>query len=323
MNLVYIYSIPRETSTRVDSLVNQNSGEKSGKTKMGNCADTISALYSPKLGALANGLSDKAWTEKGEIVRDSEGNPLTLQDKLEKKWNLEKGYLTARPWKTSDSRVADKMTYYQTKSWRLNDGATVLNLDNMEDELGYYMMLDSKYVANSEKEWKAHKWPFAKWYIALHNEADELRATRSRTKAKAKAALVDGDFPYNYQVKFVNILGLAAVQTILTPDGVYNLLDSYIENSGNEVNNQINNFMELYNLLQTATGKIEIEARFLLKKCLDHRIMYEKQGTYNWPRPEGLIRIGETYREAVDYLLDPKRATLVQELEDELKIKGI
>lgn len=49
------------------------------------------------------------------------------------------------------------MTYFQKKNWALQDGTTVLNLDNFDDAMLYYVCLDSKMVANSEKEWRNKK----------------------------------------------------------------------------------------------------------------------------------------------------------------------
>lgn len=56
---VFIQSIPRETATKVSDWTNDTSGKKLKKTKIGRCRDTIMALYNPKYGGLANGLSYK------------------------------------------------------------------------------------------------------------------------------------------------------------------------------------------------------------------------------------------------------------------------
>lgn len=92
---IFIYSIPRDTATGVSDFTNdESSGRKLKKTKIGKCRDGLVALYNPKHGGLANGLSYKPWMEKGKRVTDDAGRSLTLQDKLEQKWNLEPGYLT-------------------------------------------------------------------------------------------------------------------------------------------------------------------------------------------------------------------------------------
>jgi hypothetical protein len=79
--------------------------------------------------------------------------------------------------------------------------------------------------------------------------------------------------------------------------------------------------MELVNGLQTPKGRIELEARYLLQACVDHRVVIDKQATYTWIRSTGPIILGETYNEAISTLTNPKKDVLVQELRDELKIK--
>lgn len=56
---VFIYSIERDTATKVDQFTNDSSGKRMKKTKIGRATDKIQALYSAKYGVLANGLSYK------------------------------------------------------------------------------------------------------------------------------------------------------------------------------------------------------------------------------------------------------------------------
>lgn len=319
---VFIYSIPRETATRVDAFTDDNSGRKLKKTKIGRCRDTIQALYNPKFGGLANGLSYKPWTENGEQKVDPEtGKKLTLQDKMEQKWGLEPGYLTNRPWRRGDSYRTEDMTYFQRASWKLNDGATVLDLSNFDDEMFYYVCLDSKFVANSEREWRSHQWPKATHYIALQNEAEEIKYKRNEMKSKAFAALHSSDMTPTAKKQFIHILELASTRANVTEEQVNNLLFDYIDSSSFTPGNNIDKFTELYDLLTTATGREELSARHLLKKAVDARVVYEKQGAYTWNKASGPITIGERYSEAVEFLLNPKKQSLVEELEEELKAK--
>lgn len=319
---VFVQSIPRPTATGVSDLVSPNSGQKSNKTKMGQCSDGIQALYSPKVGGLATGLTDP-WIEDGvQKVDEVTKKPLLMQHKIERQYNLPDGYLSNKVWMNGDSLDEEKMTYFQRKSWRLGDGSTVFDTDTLDGLLGYYVMLASKYVANSEKEWRAHLWPDARWYIALENEEDELKASKAKVKATCLGFLTNPEFSLTHQQKFVHILGLASVTTSLTPDAIFNLLNDYISASTHLPGSNIEKFTELTTLLSTPLGREEFEARHLLKRALDTRVMFEKQGAYNWPRPDGQIRIGENYREAIEYLLDPKKQSMVEDLQAELKLKG-
>ncbi len=53
----------------------------------------------------------------------------------------------------------------------------------------YFVALDSKFIANSEREWKSHKWPNAQFYISLENESEELQHEKNSKKYKAFAKL--------------------------------------------------------------------------------------------------------------------------------------
>ncbi len=139
----------------------------------------------------------------------------------------------------------------------------------------------------------------------------------------ALGTVADPEVPNDYKKKFVHILGLASSQTELTDAAVLNLLNSFIEASDYSPSSNINKYNALFNLTKTPHGREELEARHLLKRAVDGRVMYEKQGTYNWNRPEGAIRLGETYTEAIEFVLDPKKQSIIEELERELKLRGV
>lgn len=215
------------------------------------------------------------------------------------------------------------MTYFQRVGWVLNDGSTVLDLNNFDDAMLYYVALDSKLVANSESEWRQGKWPKATHYVALENEAEELKYKKNQVKSSAFSKLHDKDMTPTMKKLFVHILGLSNTRSYLTDEQVHNLLFDYIDKSDFRDGSNIDKFNELFQLLQTATGREELHARLFLKKALDSRVIYEKQGSYKWNRSSGLITLGDTYSEAVDFILNPKKDTLVEELEEEMKAKTI
>jgi hypothetical protein len=194
----------------------------------------------------------------------------------------------------------------------------------MDGELGYYVMLDSKYVANSEKELQSRKWPHATHYIALKNESEEIKYTRTKEIRKAIAALEDKKMTDKRKKQFAWILDLAKSTTELTEETVDNLLYDYItQNDFNAVTTNIDKFNDLYELTSNDVGRKELDARLLLKQALDTRVIYEKGETYTWNRPQGTIVLGERYTEAVDFLLSPKKEGFVDELKQQLKAKTI
>lgn len=185
----------------------------------------------------------------------------------------------------------------------------------------YYVALDSKFIANSEQEYRAHKWPKAQYYIALENEAEEMKYKRTQIKSEAFSKLHHKNMDPLTKKKFIFILGLSKTTSTLTEEQVHNLLFDYIDKSGYTDGSNIDKFTEVFELTKNADGRREIEARLLLKKSLDSRVIYEKQGSYKWVRSSGVLTIGDTYAEAVDFLINPKKEALVEELEEEINAK--
>jgi len=320
---IFIYSIPRKSAFGIHDWTSEASGKKLLKTKIWKCTDKIQAFYNPKFGGFANGLSYKPWIENGEQVKDKDGKPLMLQHKMEQKWGLPENFLTNKLNHRDDPKNKVPLSYYTTKVWKLNDGCTVLDLDNFDDEMFYYVCLESKLVANSEKEWKQHLWPKAQYYIALENEAEELKYNKNQIKSKAFALLHNDNMTPSNKEKIASVLELTNSFAALTIEQIDNLLFEYIDKSTFAPGSNIDKFTDIANQLNTPTGRENLEAKYLLKKGLDSRIVYEKQGAYNWTKPTGQITLGENYLEAVEFILNPKKSALVEELEQEIKIRTI
>ena len=285
---------------------------------MGGTTDRISALYSSKIGGLSNYISYTPYVDPktGITKLDDNGNPVMLQTYLEQKWHKPAGYFTNAAWTPGDKLDEDKMTYFQRKSWILQDGSSVLDLNNMDDEMGYYVFLASKFVANSEKEWREHKWPYATHFIALENESDGIKYQKSAIKARALGTLtMDSDFTDPYKRKMVSILGLAGTKANLTTENVFNTLYEFLNASGHTAGSNIERYNNYYNLLKTVDGREKYEAMYMLKNAMDNRVVYERQGSYHFVRPEGTVVIGDSYNEAIEYIMSPKRAEEVEQMQ--------
>lgn len=318
MAKIFVYTVPRETATGLSKFTNESSGKSLKKTKMGNATTTIRALYSPKIGGLANYISYTPWIGEDGLPKLSDtGKPLMLQDKMEEKWNLPKGYLTNFV-PTAHSIKADDVTYYQSKRWKMKDGCTVFDTSNMDEELGYYVLLASSICANSEREYLEHKWPRAQFYIAIENESEELQYSRNEIKSKAFSYLHSPDFTDVYKRKFVSLLDLATTKSVLTPQQVHNLLYKFIDQTGYTPTANVYKFNGLYQLLSTADGREQLEARYILAQAIDTRVVTERQDVYVWNRARGPITIGERYDEAIDFILNPKKAPEVEEMREEI-----
>lgn len=322
---VFIMSIPRESGIKLSDARGVN-GEKINKTKVYRAKTSIMALYSPKVGGLNNYISYTPWIDPSTNLpaKDEKGKTIMLQEYLENKYGKEKGYYTNKS--PEKSQKEEDATFFQTAYWILNDGTTVLDLDNEMDELGYYVMLGSSLVANSEKEWRAHKWPKAEFYISLENESDDIKNQKVIAKRKAFARIdpeTNSQFNESYRRKFIVLLNIANTKANLSLEQVDNALYDFIDKSSFGENSNIAKINSLFELLKTAPGRENIEMRYLLAQALDNRIVYEKQGTYTWLRSRGNIVIGDRYEEAVDFLLNPKKAAEVDEIREEIKKKLI
>jgi len=313
---VFIKVIPRDTASKIHEVRDNRTGKKLNKTKINdNCKDTLQALWSLKVGGLKTGLYKKIEVDSGDTAEK-----ISLQDWAEKKWGLEKGFLSNKPWRRGDSMDPENLTYFQKKSWKLNDGTTILDLDNLDDFCFYHVCLESKYVANSEREWKEHQWPKAKYYIALENESESIKYKKTRRKAKAFGILHDPDFTLPWKRKFIVTLGIASDRMSLTEEQVNNLLYDYIETSAmHDGATNISKLLNGFEKLKNKTGREFLEAEYLLQRLDDWRIVIEKAGTYTWLMKD--MQIGFTKAEAIEFLMDPKKQALVDEITEELTAK--
>jgi hypothetical protein len=321
---VYIHSKPRTYSAySLNQMRDPDTGQLLEKSKYGRTRDKLMALYSGKVGGLLNGLSYKPWLDENGKQIVEEGKKLTLQQKQEDRWNLSKDYLTNRAWRRGDSLKEEDMTYFQTRYWPLQDGTTILDIDkNFDDCMFYHVALDSKFIANSEREYIDRKWPFATHYISLAGETDEIAYAKNKEKIKAIATLEDKRMTQTWKERFVHILGLSSVFNSLTEEQIENTLFRYIQTDSKfGFASNITKYMNLYSKLGTADGKKELNARHLLVRALETRVISEKADTYTWNRAKGPIVIGNKYSEAIDFLINPDKQTYVEDLELEIKSK--
>lgn len=283
-------------------------------------------VYNPKVGGLANYISYNNYTDPltNKPVLNDKGQPITLQEHLEKKWNKPAGYFTNQAASKHYRGDGSDLGYYYQKYWTLVDGTTVLDMANMDDEIGYYVMLASSQVANSEREWKEHKWPKAQWYIAIENESSELKYTRNQILAKAFALLTSSDFTDAIKRKVVSILDIVSSKGPLSTEQVFNLLHEYINSSTFQPDSNIEKLNNLANLLKTKDGQEKFQAMWILKQAQDYgNIIYPKQDTWYWKKDNGqVITIADRYADAVDFITNPKKSAEVEEILNQIKQKS-
>lgn len=322
--LVFIQSIPRRTASGIDDWVSDSSGVKIKKTKVGRAFDRLACLYSAKVGGLANYISYNYYTDPktGQPVLNEKGDPMLLQEYLEKKWNKPAGFFSNQAVSRHYKGDGSDLGYYYTTSWKLLDGTTVLDIDQMDDEIGYYVFLASSRVANSEKEWREHKWPKATHFIALENETEELKYTRSQMKSRAYASLHSQDLTEAIKRKIVSLLDLATTKQKISEQKVHNMLTEYIDSSSYTAGSNIDKFQNYVTMLKTAPNRERFEAMFLLKQAEDYDVVRSKQDVWTWINPKGTpVPMGNRYSEALDFILNPKKSEEVLEIKENIKDK--
>lgn len=201
----------------------------------------------------------------------------------------------------------------------MQDGCTVLDLEKFDDEMHYYVLLGSQFCANSEKEWRSHKWPKALYYIAMESESDDIKYQKTALKGKALAALHDSEITPDSMRKIAVLIGLITSKAQVNDKMVYNLLFEYIDNTTYTVGSNIDKFNFFFSMLKSPKTRAEFEARYIIKQAIDHRVIYEKQGSFFWINGQSTINIGDRIEEAVEFITSPKKTKELEEILAQIK----
>lgn len=334
---VFIKTIPRETATKISDYRNE-SGERStklNKTKMGRCKTKLDCPYSSKTHKLITGLDipynvdgvTNPYKDSGKLPQEfaylKDKEQITVQEYMEVKHGVKKDYYTSRPAKGRDNfntKGSDRPFFWDF-AFTMNDGSTMLDLDNRNDELAYHMFKSPEYrkVANSEQEWRQHKYPYAQFYISYENEGEEIKF-ESKKRLNRAVAILEGEQLQDVETmkKFVKVLKLA--KDISTVTQGYNLIDTLIKtDKSTGATSGLNRFLELAKLLDSAEGRERLTAKAELADYLNHWIITEKAGTYRWVSKN--IEIAHREEEAVDFLVNPNKLQEQEILLLELKSK--
>jgi len=325
MAKVFVSTVPRKTATKISEVVNGKTNVRLNQTKITRgCRDTFAILPSASRGgALNTGLNkyvDNPYKDGTGLPAGFEAlkgaDTVREQHLVEIKFNKPYGYFTDEPYNRNNFDKDKAPTFYQTFKFSMNDGVTILDTENMNDYLAYRAMLVSKKFAPSRKDLEAGKYPDAMYYISLENETEDIKYRKVQRLNSATAKLADSDFDPETQKKMIKVLGIA--KGILTNQQAYNLLDSYIKDATPGKDN-ITEFEKMYNLLTTADGREEFEARYLLQDLQDAWIVSEYQGTYTWGAKKMVL--GQRKDDAVKFLMNPEKQDEVKELKKQLVAK--
>lgn len=332
--LIYVYKVVRPSATKITEIVNGKNLKRLNQTKIdGKIKETFSVLLSQKTGKLATGLDvhvpNPYRGKTGSIVNESfkflereTQETALLQDLKELEYNLPKGYLSNEPANIHNKKHLENPSFYQTFRWKLNDGLTVFNPNNMNDDLAVIAMETSVRFANSKKELDAGKFPYALYYIAQGDETEEVKFTKKQMVDQAKAHLTMGEVQDTVtQSKFVKLLLPEIGKGVLTPMQTYNTLSENIDSNTRDKTGKlfIDKYNELITLLKSADGRSKFEAMVILQDAYNLFLINEKQGTYTWVAKD--LRIGQTKEEAIRFILSPDKQDYVDELKEQIMAK--
>lgn len=300
------------------------SGKKLNKTKLSRYSvDTMSALYSRSLGHRKTGLhylvpnpyAKFTIEQLGEKYKHLIGREeVTLQEKLEYEHRKDPGFYSPRM-----TREGEAPTYFTDFKFKLRDGTNVLDLTIPEHEIAYYVLLDSKFVAKSLKEYHEYKKPHARYYIAQEDEDQEIQYRASKAKDMAIARLNSDDITEENLILIAKSLGWYSNQSFTT---LYNKFSTNIKAADlKEPLNALSEFTKIVKLLDTPTGREELNARATLFDLTSARIVTENKGTFVW-HAKGLT-IGYSKEEAIDFIMDPNKMDAVTSMKKELAAKLI
>lgn len=295
------------------------SGKRLNKTKLSRYSvNTFSALYSRSLGRRKTGLlhnvdnpyKDKTVFDLGEKWKHLIGrSEITLQEKLEYEHGKDPGFYTARM-----TKEGEPVTYFTDFKVKLRDGTNILDLTIPDQEIAYYMLLDSKYVAKSLKEYQEYKKPSAIYYIAQEDEDQEIQYRVGKAKDLAVARLNSDDITEENLVLIAKALGWYSNQSFTA---LYNKISGNIKTADiKDPLNALTAFEKTVKLLDTPTGREELNARALLFDLSKARIVSEVKGTYTWVN-KGMI-IGYSLDDTISFLIDPNKAEAVGSMKREL-----
>lgn len=324
---VFVYKIAKPSASKITEIINGKNQKRLNQTKIdGKIKETYMVPFNGSTRKLGTGLDKEVDNPyKGEQINSPEFQFLATQDKallqhiIEYKFNFSKGYLHNLPADINNKKHLEEPSFYQTFRFKLNDGLTVLNLHNINDLLAYYCMLEHHKFANSKKEWESGRFPYADYYIAEMDETENEKFSKKQYRDRAKSELTLGKVAdSDTQKKFVKLLLPQISKGRLTDVQAYNALSDAIDTNERYKDGEefISKFNKLVRLLQDAPGKSRFNALVLLQEGINTYILTEKAGTYTWVAKD--IIIGASKEKAIDWVLDPNKSDLVEELQEQV-----
>ena len=243
---------------------------KVGRTRFQDTQDVIQVLFDSKSGALATGLDNDTEARLSSSLGVSLAN-----NSANEFWH--------------DFKI------------KLKDQTMIFNTDNPIEELQVYVMKASKFIANSQKELDAGKWPSAKYVI--YDEQTELEKQASEVQTKAKAIDIFNNLSPEKKLDMLKLYGKATENS--SNDFVYTKLYEIVENDPIDFIAQANKSPE------------EIKIKALIFDLEKIGILRRKGTAYLYNDQQ----VGFDYDDTVSYLLNPGNQELLVKLKDSLEMR--
>ena len=239
-----------------------------GRSKFQDTSDVLMALYDSRIGKMATGL------DKDDEVRLGSALGADLSSSSE---------------------------YWNTFKVKLKDQTMIFNTSIPLQELQVKLLQASKFVANSQREIDAGKWPQAKYVI--YNETQELEKEANAVEFKAKAVELFNKLSSEKKEDLLKIYGKFVENS--SRDFVYTRLFEIVDNNPVE-------------FMKTATlTPEEIKIRALIFDLERTGILRRKNAAYLYNDQQ----LGFDFDNTVDVLLDPMKQELLVKLKSDLEAR--
>lgn len=251
------------------------------------------------------------------------GKPVVLrQYVLEYKHGREPNFYTnIIPNITNPKTDLAKVPFFQTAdaSWNINDGVTVLDMNNWKDELLYYIIPALTQIANSFAE----RTPESTFYLAGEAEEEERKSRKLKQVDLAIAKLTEIDeLQDSTIIDFAKIL-LPSLRE-LNRDRSYTELSKYIKAN----KDQLMEFMSVYKQWEDMGTRKKFYARVKYNDYLAMRIIIKKGNSFEWTPPRNAdtneqpdVVKWDRQSDVIDFLSDPKFEPEHSEMQKQYEFK--
>lgn len=257
---------------------------------------------------------------------------ITRQQELEIRFNKPPGFLdTSSFGQPSAGMHKQQRTYLQTFMYQLKDGATELNLDNLNDIILYEAALVDKMFGTSYLD--AQSKPDARFYIHHQDEDESAIATSKIKKSKMFANLTDLDENYPDGIFHVAVvLGLVKGKQskVSSYERLYDFLDKVDKHTVNNTvlstqEEKFSAFSRMYDEYTStnADNRRKFMGRYHLQQMLNTMVVSNYQDKYIWEEKRGtnLEVLGKNYNSALQFLLDPQNEEYYEEMKAKMETR--